>query len=136
MYLADDAAGATNSLANMQAMSQNMKSLTALANSGGFAVSAEGGKALLEAIEAMMNAVQDSRADMDRITVAAKLGTSPDAQVITAYNQKVAQDSNGQSFAEALNLFQEVLVEAEAAIKKAMENYNEADATNGQSFKA
>ncbi|MCP2166093.1 hypothetical protein [Goodfellowiella coeruleoviolacea] len=134
MYVADGVGGAVNSVANMDAMSRNMKSLTALASSGGFAVSAEGGQALLNAINQMKDAVMDSRQDVEYLKQAVRLGTSPDARVITAYNQKVAADSDGQSFLEALQQLDGVLDEAEAAIKQAMANYENVEASNQRAF--
>ncbi|KAA2261033.1 hypothetical protein F0L68_18965 [Solihabitans fulvus] len=121
------------SMAQVRTAMVGVQNLRMAAESGGFAVSEEGGKALIDAIVKMQDGVHQSRLELENVKQDSKLGTSPDALVMVQYNKQVA-DGDPQSFAHVLQQFSTVLDETKAAINKAMSNYRNTDSGNRASF--
>jgi ElaB/YqjD/DUF883 family membrane-anchored ribosome-binding protein len=105
-------------LAELEKIKQTIQPLVQSASSGGFGVSPEAGEALLDAIHKCRDRLNASRDKVSRIQQEAKLGTSPDAVVISRFTRQVGVDG-----ATALLGLQEILVAAEAAVTEAMKHY-------------
>ncbi|RLK53706.1 MULTISPECIES: hypothetical protein [Actinokineospora] len=97
----------------------------ALAARGGFAVNDHGGQSLLTAIRNMVAWVDDNMMDLRQLDQTAKLGTSTNAEVMKPYLRQVASDSAG--FLTQLDQLRVSLLDAEAAIRQAMANYQSVD---------
>lgn len=120
MYI-DDAGGAALGSTIGKSMSDFAKG----AASGAFAVNEEGGKALLAAINDMMEWVNGEK---DRLNVLAQqpaLGGSNGANVMKPHLQKVAND--GEGFLTQLRAFSDSLLKADEGIRQAMQNYQNTD---------
>lgn len=115
-----------------QAM-QGAQQLKAAVSSGRVAVNEAGAKAILAALDELEMGLNDRRRDVDIIKRATKLGASPDAKVMIAYNQQVA-DGDHQSLVPALEQYKQLLVEVRAAIQEAQNNYRAVDDAARQSF--
>jgi len=96
-----------------------------LAQSGGFAISASGGEALLQAIRALRDWIDEQGFTATQLTVQPKLGTSNGAEIMKPYMVSVATDEEG--FIPVLAKLSDSLLKAEDAIGAAMSNYGAAD---------
>jgi hypothetical protein len=111
-----------------QSIFDSMNSFASTAAAGGFEVSSEGGKALLDAIENFQMWVDNQAARIDMIGQQRKLGTSNGAQVMAPYTQQVATD--GEGYGTQLKALQISLNKAKEGIEKAMQNYAETEQAN------
>lgn len=107
--------------------------LKAAVSSGRVAVNEAGAKAILAALDELEFGLNERRADIQNIKRSTKLGTSPDAQVMIAYNQQVA-DGDDQSLSPALDQYARILADVRAAVVEAQKNYRQVDAAARQSF--
>ncbi|MGM1061074.1 hypothetical protein [Saccharothrix sp. Mg75] len=116
------------SVQSMQAMTANMQGLKAAADSGSFAISQSGAEAYLKAIDSALMDLQKLDNNLSHLQQRAKLGTSPDAEAITRYNQESVEGGAGTTgIVPAINQLRSALTEARQAIQKAIENYREVD---------
>jgi len=96
-----------------------------LAQSGGFAISASGGEALLQAIRGLRDWLDEELGTLDYLSSQPRLGSSNGAEVMKPYVQAVAVDNHG--FIPMLVKLGTSLESAETGIKAAMDNYGRAD---------
>lgn len=102
-------------------VSSSMNMLKQAAADGQFAVNETGGQALLEAIREMAKWVDDNLADLGTLGQQPALGSSNGAAVMKPYVAEVATDQEG--FLTMLREFRASLVDAEAGVIGAMNNY-------------
>jgi hypothetical protein len=113
-------------LNQIEQMKQSVQPFVQSANSGGFGISANAGKALLDAIHSCQDGLDRAQLHVARIQQDTKLGTSPDAMVITAFNKEVAA-GGADSAVTSLAGLREVLSQAEAGVAEAMKHYRSTD---------
>ena len=101
---------------------------------GSFAVSEEGGRALLEAITEMRDWINAQDARLYRLQQAPPLGTSHGAEALKPYVQNVATDQEG--FITMLKAFGSSLDQAEQGIREAMSNYKTMDTQLARPYQA
>jgi uncharacterized protein YukE len=112
----------------MQAMTANMQGLKAAADSGSFAISESGAQAYIKAIDSAQKELRNIDNDLALLRQRVKLGTSPDAEAISQYNQEGAVGGAGTTgIVPAVNQLRTALDEARQAMQKAVENYREVD---------
>lgn len=99
---------------------------------GHFAVNETGGQALLTAIREMARWVDDNLARLGTLGQQPQLGTSNGASVMKPFVQQVAVDQQG--FLTTLQQFRATLVDAEAGVIGAMNNYNNMDQDIAQTY--
>lgn len=131
MQIADGGGGAIGSAIGSsigQSIFDSMNTFASSAASGAFEVSAEGGKALLEAIEEFQKWVDDQAGDIDVIAQRRMLGSSNGAQVMAPFAQQVAVD--GQGYGTQLKALQLSLNKAKEGIETAMKKYQETEQAN------
>lgn len=120
----------------MQAMTANMVGLKQAAESGSFAISAEGAQAYIKAIDSAQKDLRKLDQDIYALANETKLGTSPDGQSMTRYNAESANGGAGTTgIVPAVNELKAALEEARLALQKAIENYQEVDNSNATSYK-
>jgi hypothetical protein len=119
---------------DMVAMAKSMVSLKQAAADGAFAVNETGGQALLVAIREMARWVDDNLADLGTLAQQPALGTSHGAEAMKPYVQEVATDNEG--FLTMLQQFRASLVDAEAGVIGAMNNYRHIDTLAKDNFRA
>ncbi|WP_026424894.1 hypothetical protein [Actinokineospora inagensis] len=102
-----------------------MGKFAALAASGEFAVNERGGQALLNAIHNMIKWIDANEQGFRRLSEAAMLGSSNNANVMRPYLQQVAADDAG--FITQIDQLRDSLASAAVAIEQAMANYQRAD---------
>jgi hypothetical protein len=118
-------------LDQIEQMKQSVQPFVQAASSGGFGISANAGKALLDAISRCQDGLDGAQFDLNRIQQDTKLGTSPDAMVMTTFNKEVAA-SGTNSAVTSLQGLREVLAQAAAGVTEAMKHYRHVD-THGAS---
>ncbi|GGS20991.1 hypothetical protein [Actinokineospora fastidiosa] len=128
MYV-DDAGGARIGTT----IGESMAGFAATAQEGGFAVSGEGGEALLRAVYAMADWVDSQRTSLAFLQQEAPLGSTHGAMTMKPYLQQVASD--GAGFVTQLEQFREALIQAEQGIKQAMANYQDTDKLNADKLR-
>jgi len=101
---------------------------------GSFAVSEEGGRALLEAITEMRDWIDGQGLRLNLLQQEPPLGGSHGAQTIKPYVQQVAADQQG--FITMLQAFRNSLDQAEQGINSAMGNYRTMDTSIAKQYKA
>ncbi|MFT7836200.1 hypothetical protein Q5530_08595 [Saccharothrix sp. BKS2] len=112
----------------MQAMTANMAGLKAAAESGSFAISEEGARAYVAAIERAQQDLVDMELDLGMLRQETRLGTSPDAQAMARYNLDGALGGAGTTgIIPAVEQLKSALEEARLAVLKAVENYGQVD---------
>lgn len=112
----------------MQAMTANMVGLKQAAESGSFAISQDGAKAYLKAIDDAQQELRKIEADVASLRQDVKLGTSPDAIALTRYNREGVEGGAGTTgIVPAIDQLKSALEEARQALQKAIENYREVD---------
>ncbi|MGH3878518.1 MAG: hypothetical protein ACRDSK_15925 [Actinophytocola sp.] len=111
--------------AAVASIAQNAASFAKAASEGSFAVSENGGRALLQAIREMRDWInaQDNR--LYQLQQPPPLGTSHGAETLKPYVQNVATDQEG--FITMLKAFGDSLDQAEQGIQDAMANYKTMD---------
>jgi len=112
----------------MQAMTAGMQGLKQAAESGSFAISRSGAEAYLKAIEDAEYEINSVDSKLYLLQQETKLGTSPDAQAMSRYNLESANGGGGTTgIVPAIKQLKAALLEAKAALQKAIENYREVD---------
>jgi hypothetical protein len=124
-YRGDGGGAATT---GMQSIFDSMNSFAMTAAQGGIEVSAQGGKALLDAINAFQDWVDGQSVFIDMLGQQRKLGTSNGAKVMAPFVQQVATD--GEGFATQLRALQLSLNKAKEGIETAMRNYQQTEQGN------
>jgi hypothetical protein len=127
--LVDPGGGGAAQPANIKA---SMDQFAQSAASGGFTVNETGGQALIAAIDKLLDWIDGSGAHLYTLRQNPKLGGSSGGQTVSPFAQKVATDHQG--FLTVLQQLQESLTTAKQAIKTAMKNYQETDATDRGKF--
>jgi hypothetical protein len=128
MQLADGGGGAIGSAIGSsigQSIFDSMNSFANTAAAGGFEISSEGGKAMIDAITNFQDWVVYNIDKLDRLAQERMLGSSNGAKVMAPFTQTVATD--GQGFATQLKALQQSLEKAKEGIQKAMDNYKATD---------
>ena len=110
-------------------MSTTIAAITTAANSGGFGISANGGQALLNAIDDLHHTVQTALSRSSVLTHQPGLGGTPAANVYKPYLPTIASDPV-QGAIPALKKLQTDLINAHAAIQKAMQNFQDTEHAN------
>jgi N-acetyl-gamma-glutamylphosphate reductase len=108
-----------------QSLVADANKLVDLAASGEFAINDEGGKSLIDAINAFLHWISDNSDHIRTLEQTRKLGSSRGAKIMTEFLPHVAADEQG--FVTQLNALKESLLTAKQAIKVAMENYERTD---------
>ncbi|MEU7530868.1 hypothetical protein AB0A74_34410 [Saccharothrix sp. NPDC042600] len=112
----------------MSAMTASMQGLKQAAESGSFAISQAGAEAYLKAIGDAEYDLNTLDQNLNLLQQETKLGTSPDAQAMTRYNMESATGGGGTTgIVPAIKQLREALVDAKAAVQKAVENYRQVD---------
>lgn len=120
---------------SMQAMTANMVGLKQAAESGSFAISQDGAKAYLKAIDDAQQELRKIDADVLILRQEVKLGTSPDAQALVRYNKEGVEGGAGTTgIVPAINQLKSALEEARQALQKAIENYREVDDASADTY--
>jgi hypothetical protein len=99
------------------------------ANSGGFGISHDGGKALINAIDDLHTAVTAALRKADQLRSEPALGTTPAANVYKPFLATVASDPV-QGAIPVFKKLQKDLINAHAAIQKAMQNFQDTEQQN------
>ncbi|WP_285747461.1 hypothetical protein [Lentzea sp. NBRC 105346] len=121
----------------MQAMTDSAKQLSAAASSGGFKVSKEGAQAYISALQKAIDDVRGMDLDLLEIQQETKLGTSPDGQTLSRYNNETALGGAGTAgLVPAIDQLKTALDDAKAAMEAVLRNYENVDSSNASSFKA
>ena len=110
-------------------MGTAIDAITTAANSGGFGISANGGQPLLHAIEDLQHAVRTALMNSSMLSKQPGLGSTPAANVYKPFLPTVASDPV-QGAIPALKKLQTDLTNAHAAIKKAMDNFQQTEQQN------
>jgi len=110
-------------------MTTAIDAITTAANSGGFGISANGGQPLLNAITDLQHTVETALGHSSYLAHEPGLGTTPAANVYKPFLPTVATDPV-QGAIPALKKLQIDLVNAHAAIQKAMQNFQETEQAN------
>ncbi|SDD95374.1 hypothetical protein [Actinokineospora iranica] len=109
-------------------MRQGSRGFLTAAQRGEFGVSENAGKAIITAIHTVLDGIDGLDEKVKRISQDTKLGTSPDALVMRAFNKDVAAGPN--SAASSLRDLRDLLIEVEAGITEAMRHYRNTDDHN------
>jgi hypothetical protein len=99
------------------------------ASSGGFGISENGGQALINAIDDLKTAVENALRNSSQLSQQPALGTTPAANVYKPFLATIASDPV-QGAIPALKKLQTDLVNAEAAIRTAMKNFQATEQAN------
>ena len=103
-------------------ISTAIDAIATAANSGGFGISQEGGKVLTNAIDDLAGAVAKALNDSAMLSAEPHLGTTPAATVYKPFLATVASDPV-QGAIPVLTKLHADLINAHAAIQKAMQNF-------------
>lgn len=131
MQMADGGGGAPIGAAigaSTGSIFDSMSNFAKAAAEGGFEVSAEGGDALLRAIDQFQDWANSQMLEADKLTQMRLLGSSNGAQVMAPFAVSVATD--GQGFTTQLQALSQSLDKAKEGIQKAMENYRATEEAN------
>jgi hypothetical protein len=115
-------------------MTSAIDAIAKAASSGGFGISANGGNALLTAIDDLKHAVESALRDSAMLAQQPALGTTPAANVYKPFLATVASDPV-QGAIPALKKLQTDLTSAHAAIKKAMDNFHATEQQNAETLR-
>jgi hypothetical protein len=99
------------------------------ANSGSFSVTPDAGSSLISAIKALQAAVENALTKSQMLEREPPLGETPAANVYKPFLATVASDPV-QGAIPVFTKLKSDLVNAQAAIEKAMKNYEETEAAN------
>jgi hypothetical protein len=121
--------------AALAGMSTAIDAISRAANSGGFGISHDGGKALMSAIDHLAAAVSKALNDSAMLSAEPRLGSTPAANVYKPFLATVASDPV-QGAIPALTKLHADLINAHAAIQKAMQNFQDSEQTIASSNKA
>lgn len=130
MLIADGGGGGVAGAAKdaAQAIFDSMNNFAKSAAEGGFEVSAEGGQALIDAIERFQTWAVEATDQLDILHQQPRLGTSNGAKVVAPFTVQVATD--GEGYITQLHALTQSLDKAKEGIRKAMDNYSATDAAN------
>lgn len=117
---------------NDAGIGDSMQAFAASAGAGGFAVSETAGQDMLNAIHKLDDRLAVRLADLALLRQQPPLGSSHGAEVVKPFNVQVATDEQG--FLTRLEQLREQLAKAEEGIRKAMENYRNAEQDNQRKF--
>ncbi|HEY7594959.1 MAG TPA: hypothetical protein VH969_17540 [Actinophytocola sp.] len=120
-----DAGGGAAIAGAVQGIAAGTKQLANVAAEGHFAISEEGGRALLQAIKEMRHWIHDQSNRLTQLAQQPPIGGSYGAETIKPYAQSVATDQQG--FIAMLKEFGDSLADAEQGINDAMDNYRKMD---------
>jgi hypothetical protein len=120
--------------AAMGGFAGSMKQFAEAAAGGKFAVSPEGGDALLKAIRDMARWVDDNTQLASYLARQQPLGSSHGAEAMKPYLVEVVTDQQG--FFTQLKGFRDTLADAEQGLMAAMANYNNTDEGAKGNFRA
>jgi hypothetical protein len=109
-------------LAHLDQVKQSVQPFIQAAHAGTFGIAPDAGKALLDAIHYCQDGLDMAHFDVQTIQQDTKLGTSPDALIMTSFNMQV-----GMEAATAMAGLREILAQAEAGIIEALKHYRRAD---------
>jgi hypothetical protein len=129
MFMADGGGGGADL---HQSIFDSMNNFANLAAAGDIEVTAEGGQALIDAINGFQDWARGESAKIDFLRQARKLGGSNAAQVMATFVPNVATDSEG--FNTQLTALIESLEKAKEGINKAMANYQATESGNKAKF--
>lgn len=121
----DAGGGGGFSAAAIQGIVAGTKKLASAAAEGHFAISEEGGRALLQAVREMRDWINGQDNRMVALQQAPPIGSSFGAEAIKPYARDVAADNQG--FIAMLKAFGDSLNDAERGIEEAMNNYRTMD---------
>lgn len=109
-----------------------MKTIKKAGADGSFAISAEGGQALVDAFKEMRTWVNDNLARLGYLDQLPPLGSSNGANTVKPFVRDVATDQQG--FLTMLIQFKDALVDGEQGVRDAMENYRTIDQGSAGTF--
>ncbi|MEU5691367.1 hypothetical protein [Actinosynnema sp. NPDC020468] len=120
----------------MQSMTADMRGLKQAADSGSFAISEAGAQAYVKAIGDALSDLRKMESSLIDLQQATKLGTSPDAVSMSRYNVESANGGAGTTgIVPAVNQLRDALLDAQAAMQKAVENYRNVDDGHANNLK-
>jgi hypothetical protein len=105
------------------------------AANAGFAISENGGQPLLHAIEQLEVAVADALRDSIALEAEPALGSTPNAKIYKPFIASVASD-HVQGAIPVLKKLHQDLINAHAAVQKAMNNYQNTEHVNASTLQA
>jgi hypothetical protein len=111
--------------AGFQGITTAVDSLVA-AGSAGFALSENGGQPLIAAIQSLQAEVRSALGKSKQLEAQPPLGNTPNAKVYKPFLATIASDPD-QGAITVLRKLQDDLNRAEAVVKQAMKNFDEAD---------
>lgn len=126
MYMADGGGAAIKDVA------EGMSTIKKAAADGSFAVSQEGGQALIQAFDEMSQWVNHNLSKLRQLEQEPQLGSSHGANTLKPYVQKVASDNQG--FLTMLLQFKDALEDGKQGVQAAMSNYRSTDDSAARSF--
>ena len=121
--------GVNNASAAFAGIGTAIGSIMTAADSGSFGISHDGGQALINAIDDLHTAVTSALRKSKQLEKQPALGTTPAANVYKPFLATVASDP-AQGALPVFKKLQTDLVNAHAAIKKAMQNFQETEHAN------
>ncbi|MBP2339317.1 hypothetical protein JOF41_005495 [Saccharothrix coeruleofusca] len=122
---------------SMQAMTANAQGLKQAAESGSFAISESGAQAYIKAIDDAQSELRIIESQVFYLQQETKLGTSPDARAMSRYNLESATGGAGTiGIVPAIEQLRAALADAEAAMRKAVENYRAVDDDHADNFQS
>lgn len=116
-------------------ISRAIDAIAMAANNGGFGISENGGQALIRAIDDLQSAVEKALGRASVLGQEPALGGTPAATVYKPFLATIATDT-AQGAIPALRKLQTDLVNARAAIQKAMQNFQNNEQAQTSSVKA
>ncbi|MEV0680743.1 hypothetical protein AB0I60_29930 [Actinosynnema sp. NPDC050436] len=123
--------GISEGLAGMSHAVQGFRAATA----AGFAISAQGGRALLDAIEAMQAELSVALSDASLLAQEPPLGTTPAARVYRPFLASIAGDP-AQGFYPALQRLSQDLTQLAADVRQSMDLYETTEDDNTYDLKS
>jgi hypothetical protein len=127
--LVDPGGGGSNAGEAFAGIGTAIGGIVAAADNGGFGISHDGGQALINAIDDLHTAVTNALRKSTQLEQQPPLGTTPAANVYKPFLATVASDP-AQGALPVFKKLQTDLVNAHAAIKKAMQNFQETEQAN------
>lgn len=127
--LADPGGGGVNAGAAFAGIGTAIGGIVAAANTGGFGISHDGGQALTTAIDELAAAVAKALNDSAMLSAEPPLGATPAANVYKPFLATVASDPV-QGAIPVLKKLHTDLINAHAAIQKAMQNFQDTEQSN------
>lgn len=105
------------------------------AANAGFAISENGGQPLLNAIDQLATAVADALRNSSVLEAEPQIGSTPNAKVYKPFIPTVASD-HVQGAIPMLTKLHQDLINAHAAVQKAMDNYQNTEHANASTLQA